>query len=76
MPDKSTAELIQTMQQATRWWSQRIAAANQLGSRRANEATPALGVLIEKDENSDLTQAAIGALGEIASVERLMEART
>lgn len=73
MPDKSTAELIQAMQQATRWfrpdWGQRIAAANQLGNQRIQEATSALCEIVDKDENSELTQAAIQALGDIGSLE-------
>jgi parallel beta-helix repeat protein len=73
MPDKSTAELIQTVQHATRWfrpdWGQRIAAANQLGNQRIQEATSVLCEIIKKDENSELTQTAIQALGEIGSLE-------
>lgn len=73
MSSQSIQSLISDLRTARRFfrldWGQRIAAANQLGNQRIQEATSALCEIVDKDENSELTQAAIQALGDIGSLE-------
>ncbi len=71
MAQETTALLIKDLRNARRLfgpdWAKRIAAAQALGTQHVGEAVSDLAAVIQENQNPDLVQAALQALGQIGT---------
>lgn len=77
MSEQSTQELRHELRTAKRFfkpdWDRRMAAAKELGDRKATEAVDDLSSAVRETENPELRQSAVHALGQIGDQQAVTE---